>query len=80
MTNDDVRLWAKDTMAMLVEQARDAKRAHDAAQSPSDKDVALGRLMAFHDVVSLLVQQADAFAIPRKDVGLDGVEPERDLL
>jgi hypothetical protein len=39
-----------------------------------------GKLMAYYEVVSLMKQQADAFQLPIEDVGLAGIDPERDLL
>ena len=39
-----------------------------------------GRLMAFHEVVSLMQSQAAAFGITREEIGLAGIEPEVDLL
>jgi len=36
--------------------------------------------MGFHEVVSLMQEQAIAFGIPLDAIGLEGVEPERDLL
>jgi hypothetical protein len=77
--SDAVTSWVKDSIALLRTQALDAKkRAH--AASGADKDFAKGQLMGYVDALSLLQQQADAFGIARKDVGLDGFDAERDLL
>ena len=32
------------------------------------------------EVVSLMQQQADAFGLPHSDLGLEGIDPENDLL
>ena len=36
--------------------------------------------MGLYEAVSLLVQQADAFGMNRDEVGLAGIDPQRDLL
>jgi hypothetical protein len=41
---------------------------------------AQGRAMAYYEVVSLMHQQATAFGLPFADVGLQGINPDRDLL
>ncbi len=38
-----------------------------------------GRLMAFNEVVSILQQEALGFDIPLEDLGLQGLNPDRDL-
>jgi hypothetical protein len=68
---------------MLVDVGRELlEKAHaartDAARSGSDYDK--GRHFALYEVISLLVQQADAFGIDRTAIGLGRVDPERDLL
>ena len=60
----------------LIERAKAAKA--DAASSRSDYDK--GRLFALYEVISLLVQQADAFGVDRVAIGLENVDAERDLL
>jgi hypothetical protein len=36
--------------------------------------------MAYHEIVSLIQQQAEAFGIPIEDIGLSDISPEKDLL
>ena len=36
--------------------------------------------MAFHEVISLMQQQVQAFGIPLEDLGLDDIQPEKELL
>jgi hypothetical protein len=36
--------------------------------------------MGYHEVVSLMLQQARAFGIDADDLGLVGLDPERDLI
>lgn len=39
-----------------------------------------GYVLGFHRIVSLMQQQALAFGIECKDLQLDGIEPDRDLV
>lgn len=61
---------------------RDADRATWDVERSGDADRSFheGRKMAYVYVLSLMQQQAGAFGIPLEDLGLDGLDPERDLL
>jgi hypothetical protein len=72
-------LYLRDLGELIKEIALRAKRDADSA-SDADRSFALGRLMAMHEVISLMQQQADAFGIAASDIGLDGIVPERDLV
>ncbi len=74
-TESASRLLA-DVSRELLEMAKGAKA--DAAGSSSDYEK--GRHFAFYEVISLLVQQADAFGVDRETLGLGHIDPERDLL
>jgi hypothetical protein len=39
-----------------------------------------GRLIAFNEVVSILQQQAEGFGISLKELNLDDIDPDRDLV
>jgi hypothetical protein len=39
-----------------------------------------GRLVAYHEVLSLLVSQAESFQLPKEDLHLQGFDPDRDPL
>lgn len=68
-----------DLARLLKEQALEAK--HDSESSAdSDKSFAAGRLMAYHEVISLMQQQAEAFGVSLSAIGLHDINPERDLL
>jgi hypothetical protein len=53
-----------------------------AAEARADRHDAFlqGQASAFYSVVSLMQQQAEAFGLPIRDVRLDGLDAERDLL
>ena len=72
-------LYLRDLGVLLKEIALRAKK-EALTVSESDRGFALGRLMAMHEVISLMQQQANAFGLDVKDIGLDGISPERDLV
>ena len=76
MQMEPARLMLSDVSKELMERAKNAQA--DAAQSVSDYDK--GRHFALYEVISLLIQQADAFGIDRASIGLEGVDADRDLL
>lgn len=75
----DPRAYLLDLGSLLREEALKAKRDRDNASGES-KSFEQGRLMGFYEVISLMQQQARAFNIPMGEIGLEDVEPERDLL
>lgn len=76
MASKSAQLMISDVARELIDKAKAAKA--EAARSGSDYDK--GRHFALYEVVSLLVQQADAFGIDRAEIGLGTFDPERDLL
>ena len=36
--------------------------------------------MAYYEVLSLMQQQAEAFDLPLNDLGLSGLDPDRELI
>jgi hypothetical protein len=79
MTRSTESLCLCDLGVLLKEIALRAKKEALTA-SEDDRGIALGRLMAMHEVISLMQQQANAFGLDAKDIGLDGISPERDLV
>lgn len=76
---DTAALYLRDLGGLVKELARAAKAELDDAAG-EDRAYAQGRLMALHEVVSLMQQQADAFGLRYGDLSLDDVDPDRDLL
>ena len=69
----------RDLGGLIKEMAREAKREEEAASGSERYDIALGRLTAFHEVVSLMQQQAEAFGLDLPTLASDNISPERDL-
>ena len=72
--------YLADLGFLLRQQAIAARDASVAASGTEDAAYETGRVMAYHEVMSLVVSQAEAFQLPLKDLRLDGFDPEGDLL
>jgi len=68
--------YLRDLGFLIRERALKARA--DVRSSPDDFN--RGQLMAFHEVLSLMQSQADAFAIPLETLSLEGIDPDKDLL
>jgi hypothetical protein len=71
--------YLRDLGYLVRERALDAKREAEASE-PSGVDFAKGRLMAYHEVVSLMQSQASAFGIDLAELALNDIDPDKDLL
>ncbi len=70
-------IW--DLNFLLKENALNAKAKKNASK-PEDLDYNLGYLMAYHEVIDLMKQQASAFNIKQRDIGLADINADVDLL
>jgi len=82
MENSIFKEYLKDLAILLKEKARYAVIDRDSKKQDGgpDYDYADGLLMAYHEVISLMQQQAEAFGIPLALVKLDDINPETELL
>lgn len=58
----------------------EAKEAKDTLSDHETRDYELGRLMAYHEVISLMQEQAIVFGISLIQIGLEDFAPEKKLL
>jgi hypothetical protein len=80
MTNNNYKNYLCDLVFLLKEKAVEAKLEKEISVGGPNADYKLGYLMAFHDVISLMKQQAEAFEIDQIQIDLQDIEPESDLL
>jgi hypothetical protein len=80
MTDDTAANYLRDLGDLIKRAALNARAARDGSTGELDIQFNLGRLTAFHEVVSLMQQQAVAFDLDVADLSLDDIDPERDLL
>jgi hypothetical protein len=69
-----------DLGLLIEEKAVEAKKNRDASKNTPDYDYAIGHLMAFYEIVSLMQQQAGAFGISLSKIGLENINPDKDLV
>jgi len=71
--------YVSDLGKLLLESAREARAAREKATGPK-REFESGRTMAYYEVISTMRGQAIAFGLPLKDVGLEGVDPDNELI
>lgn len=80
---DTARYYLRDLGHLLRDEALDAKREYEESKRSTDegeKAYRGGYLMAFYHVISLMQDQALGFGIDLKDLKLESIDPDRDLL
>ncbi|SHE59231.1 hypothetical protein SAMN02745148_00733 [Modicisalibacter ilicicola DSM 19980] len=80
MSDEIFKNYVYDLGVLIKESAELAKAEKDASQETNADTYKLGYLMALHDVVSLMKEQADVFGIEQCLIGLDDIDPESELL
>jgi len=66
---------------LIKEEALASKKERDQKSRNSRKfTFQEGRLAAFHYIIGLMQQQAEAFGIPLEELRLDDIDPDKDLL
>ncbi len=80
MENDKFKYYVYDLGILIKEMARQAKTEKNSASDSPNSNYAMGKLMAFHEIISLMKQQADAFVIKQEEIGLADIDPDSELL
>lgn len=68
--------YLRDLGTLVREKAMNAQCVKSQKNDPYD----IGYLMAWHEVVSLMQSQANQFDITLSQIGLDEIDPQKDLL
>lgn len=61
---------------LIKELALDAKKQ----SMEKNSEFSAGYMMGFHRIVSLMQQQAEAFGLALEEIGLNGIDPDEDLV
>jgi hypothetical protein len=72
--------FSKIIHRFYIDGVLEAKQAKDTLSDHETRDYDLGRLMAYHEVISFMQQQAIGFGISLNQIGLEDFDPERKLL
>jgi hypothetical protein len=78
MMNRDYAAYVRDLFYLFREAAAEAQR--DKERRPEEATYHEGREMAYVEALLRMQSQADAFMIPREDLGLSGFDPLKDPL
>ncbi len=76
MEEEVFRNYLKDLGTLLREQALQAKA--EKIKNPDQYNV--GRLMTFHEIISLMYSQCEAFGIPLSALGWANIDPDKEYL
>ena len=81
MVNNDVyKNYAEELGNLMKEYAREAKERRNLADDPMSREHMTGYVMGYHRILSLMIQQADGMLIPLKELGLDDIDPDEELV
>ena len=72
--------YIREISCLLKDNAKQAKLDADHPKEGDSADFNSGFLMAYHQVIAIMKNQAPVFDLEQKDIGLADIEPERDLL
>jgi hypothetical protein len=79
LNNDKFRRYTINTINLLKELVRKAKAERDSSKEGYN-DFMKGLIMGYYSIFTLLKQEAFAFCIDQKELGLKDLKPEVDLL
>ena len=79
MLDDRFKEYIHDLGVLIKEKARRAKYDFDSTDK-KQCTYEMGYLMAYHEVIDLMKQQATVFDISQIDTGLTDIDSEKDLL
>jgi hypothetical protein len=75
-----LRNYLFDLGGLVKAYALAAIKEREQHKAQSGQEFYDGYVLGFHRIVSLMQQQALAFGLNLKDVQLDGIDPDRDLV
>jgi len=80
VTPETFAYYLSDLGKLIREDALKAKKDRDMSKTKAEQKFNEGRLMAYNEVISLMQQQANAFGLSFKEIALDGIDPDNDLV
>ncbi|MCB1071639.1 MAG: hypothetical protein KDK96_00905 [Chlamydiia bacterium] len=79
MKEEGLIYYIQEVSELLKEYVKQAKIDADNPKK-GEESFNNGYLMAYHEVIATMKNQAPIFHIDEKDIGLSDIDPERDLL
>lgn len=76
----EYKVYLEEIGTYMVERGLDAKKSMSEEEKESPEYLYHeGRLLAYHDIVSIMQQYAGGFFINLKEIGLHEINPDKDL-
>ena len=72
--------YIRDLGYLLRERAFEAKERFHAAEGSDARGFEGGRYMAYYEIISLMLSQAESFNLPPEMIALQNLDPEADLI
>jgi hypothetical protein len=80
MGKDSLKNYIQEINCLLKDYARQAKIDADHPKESDSADFNDGFLMAYHQVIAVMKNQAPFFDLTQEELNLADIEPERDLI
>lgn len=80
MDDKSLEHYVKEIIGLLKDHAKQAKLDADHPKKGDSADFNSGFLMAYHQVITVMKNQAPFFDLNQEDLDLADIEPERDLI
>jgi len=80
MSEERIKEYLRDTIKILKERAREAKKTADNPKAHQSAEFNAGYLRAYYKVISTMKSWAPLYGIDLKEINLDDIDPEVDLL
>lgn len=79
MGKESLRNYIQEISCLLKDYAKQAKVDADNPEK-GNSDYNTGYLMAYHEVIATMKNQAPFFELTQEEIGLADIEPEKDLV
>ena len=78
---DSSTYYVHDLAYIVIDLMREAKRDRDSyPKGTEERSFEEGKVFAFCEVLVFMVNQAEAFGMKLEDVGLDKIDPDREMV
>ena len=80
MGKESLRNYIQEINCLLKDYAKQAKLDADHPKEGDSADFNTGFLMAYHQVIAVMKNQAPFFDLTQEEINLADIEPEKDLV
>ena len=80
MNKESLENYIQEISGLLKDYARQAKVDATQPKEGDSNDFNIGYLMAYHEVIAVMKNQAPFFDLTQDEINLADIEPDRDLL